>query len=93
MRARVFVVDAPFSVSIAKHSDTATRTGQRLSEEVDTTIISSVVENSRNSQTLVCHLPADILRSDFLVYGPYFGLQPHPVSKRRTLEVRHRKMR
>lgn len=69
-RARVLVVDAPFSVSVAQHLGTANMTGQRLSEEADTMMVSSVVKNLRDSQTIVCHLPAEELCSGCLVFGP-----------------------
>jgi hypothetical protein len=52
-----------------------------------------VVDDSRDFQTIVCHLPADKIRSDVFVFGPYLGLPPCPVSRRRFFEFRHLEMR
>jgi hypothetical protein len=49
----------------------------------------SVVGNSRDSQTIVCHLPAEELRSDFFVSVLDLGLPQFPVGGGRISETGH----
>jgi hypothetical protein len=52
-----------------------------------------LVENSRDSQTIVFHLLTDDSDRIFLVSVPYQGLPRFPVGERGILEFRHLEMR
>jgi len=52
-------------------------------------ILFAVAGDSRDFQTVVCHLPAEELRSDFLVSVLDLGLPQFPVNGGRSSETGH----